>query len=137
MSSAVLSPVPKVRMATFFNQEGVRSMNVAPTASKGEDAGARRPATRWLTPSAAATDSTPLRTCTRTGTRVAGATGACRTRVVAMASSVPVGTDRFRPRAGDDPVTGSAEHRGQSPDPVDAAHLVGHRAGTVHPVDLQ
>ncbi len=46
LSSATLSLVPKVRIANDFSHSGVRSMNVAPTASSGDAAGAMRTATR-------------------------------------------------------------------------------------------
>ena len=59
-SSAILSLLPKVRIANDFSHSGVRSMNVLPTASNGDAAGAMRTATRWPTAIAVAASSRPL-----------------------------------------------------------------------------
>ena len=49
LSRATLSLFPKVRIANDFSHSGVRSMNVAATASSGDAAGAMTTATRWPT----------------------------------------------------------------------------------------
>ncbi len=56
-----LSLVPKVAIAHSLTGVGVRSMTVDPMASTGDDAGARKPATRWPAAIPATAARIPLR----------------------------------------------------------------------------
>ena len=59
-SRAILSFDPKVRMANDLSHSGVRSMNVLPTASSGEAAGATTTATECPTAIAVPAARIPL-----------------------------------------------------------------------------
>ncbi len=60
-----LSLVPKVAIAHSLTGVGVRSMTVDPMASTGDDAGARKPATRWPAAIPATAARIPLRASRR------------------------------------------------------------------------
>ena len=64
-SRTSLSFVPNVFFANSVSGSGDRRITMSPTARSGDDAAESKPATRWPTPSAAHTASTPIAAATR------------------------------------------------------------------------
>src|SRR4051794_8347131 len=73
MSSTSLSCVPKVEIAAFFSQGGVRSTNASLTATSGSDDGPVSTATSSAAPSASRPLASPASAATRQGSTERGA----------------------------------------------------------------